>query len=183
MRYACGCWRSATGDNPPGLRRTVELSSVVHWHCWRKWISARSRACPNRSGTASSRHRDGDWPLRDKGRKAGAEEGILEPDRRDGECRAAEDRDEVSDRTCPGAIRIPDCLKPRGRKVGQAGLPARAEVQRSLRVTWNRLRPGSRERSRNRQATGEVLATRPSHRRNRRRRERRAMRGCSSERR
>jgi hypothetical protein len=33
----------------------------------------------------------------------------LEPDRRDGECRAVEERDEVSDRTCPGAIRIPDC--------------------------------------------------------------------------
>src|SRR5690606_27876195 len=61
------------------------LSTLVHWHCRRKWISARSRPCPNRPGSASSTHRDGDWPFRDKGRKASDGEGILEPYRRDGE--------------------------------------------------------------------------------------------------
>src|SRR5690606_13216891 len=154
------------------------LSTLVHWHCRRKWISARSRPCPNRPGGASSTHRDGDWPFRDKGRKASDGEGILEPYRRDGEMprgrgtRRGDPRGAIPRQT---GSRTADAAKAQSRTGRITGpVPRLGEAFGPDRTARS---PGKENRSRNRRAAGSSLRTRLSLRRNRRRRERRAMRG------
>jgi hypothetical protein len=60
-------------------------------------------------------------PFRDKGRKARVEEGILEPDRRDGEMPRGRGTRRGERQDLSWSDPDPEPLKPRGRKVGKAG--------------------------------------------------------------
>jgi hypothetical protein len=70
----------------------------------------------------------------------------------------------------------PRPLIPRGRKVGKAGLPAWCRgVRSAFGQSERRSRPRPTRRSRNRRAVGNDLRAKPGPRRNRHRRERRAI--------